>query len=157
MRPIGVIQTPFKARQGIPIQPAHAGDTKGRVVVYPEYADGLKDIGGFSHINLIYYFHLACETGEVKLLRKPFLDDAEHGIFAIRHYARPNPIGLSAVRLLGVDANVLEVEGIDVVDGTPLLDIKPYVPGFRAPGPVRTGWLEGGKKTANQVHPHDDE
>ncbi|MBN1288532.1 MAG: tRNA (N6-threonylcarbamoyladenosine(37)-N6)-methyltransferase TrmO [Actinobacteria bacterium] len=142
MKPVGIIHSPFKKTEGIPIQPAFADKAKGQVVVYSEYEEGLKDIDGFSHIKLIYYFHLAGGPEDVQLTRKPFLDGEPHGIFAIRHFARPNPIGISVVKLLKVDGNVLEVENIDVLDGTPLLDIKPYVPGFRAPGRVRIGWLK---------------
>lgn len=142
MKAIGVIHSPFKDKKDMPIQPAYAGKAKGQVVVYSEYEEGLKDIDGFSHIKLVYYFHLADSGKDIKLRRKPFMDKEAHGIFAIRHFSRPNPIGISVVKLIGVDGNVLEVEGIDVVDGTPLLDIKPYVPGFRAPGRVKIGWLK---------------
>jgi tRNA-Thr(GGU) m(6)t(6)A37 methyltransferase TsaA len=110
------------------------------VELFDEYISGLKDIDLFSHIELIYYFHLA---GEPVMVREPFLDEKPHGILAMRHPDRPNKIGISVVKLLSVSGGVLEVEGIDVVDGTPLLDIKPHVPGFRSPGELKLGWLEG--------------
>ncbi|MBN2169507.1 MAG: tRNA (N6-threonylcarbamoyladenosine(37)-N6)-methyltransferase TrmO [Actinobacteria bacterium] len=142
MKAIGIIHSPFKNPKDMPIQPAYAGKAKGQVLVYSEYEEGLKDIDGFSHIKLIYYFHLAGNEKEVQLRRRPYLDSEAHGIFAIRHFSRPNPIGVSVVKLKSVEGNVLNVEGIDVIDGTPLLDIKPYVPGFRAPGRIRIGWLK---------------
>jgi tRNA-Thr(GGU) m(6)t(6)A37 methyltransferase TsaA len=111
--------------------------------VFPEYVEGLKDLDGFSHVELVYFFHRASELGTVEMVRKPFLDSEPRGIIAIRHPVRPNPIGLSVVRLISVSGNILEVEGIDVLDGTPLLDIKPYIPAFHAPGDLRLGWTEG--------------
>jgi len=123
-RPIGVIHTPFKEPQGTPIQPTAAEGVEGRVEVFSEFADGLKDIEGFSHIILLYHFHL-CR--EVKLRVKPFLDDEFRGVFATRAPCRPNPIGFSVVRLLEVRKNILRVCDVDIIDGTPLLDIKPYV------------------------------
>lgn len=108
--------------------------------VFPEYAPGLSDLEGFSHVILIYHFHLASAP---RLRVRPFMDGREHGVFATRAPARPNPIGLSVVRLLKVEGNVLYVADVDIVDGTPLLDIKPYVPQFDSAQNVRIGWLEG--------------
>lgn len=139
LKEIGIIRSPFESQRETPIQPALSDGAQGSVEVFPEYAEGLKDLDGFSHIELIYYFDRA---GEPEMLRRPFLDGEPHGIFAMRHFNRPNPIGMSTVRLLSVEGNILRVEGIDVVDGTPLLDIKPFVPDFRSPGEVRVGWLE---------------
>ena len=139
-KPIGIIRTPFKEPKGVPIQPSAAKGVKGRVEIFPEYSLGLKDIEGFSHIILIYHFHLA-KPG--KLIVKPFLDNEEHGVFATRAPSRPNPIGISVVRLLHVENNILYVEDVDIVDGTPLLDIKPYVPEFDVRRVERIGWLEG--------------
>jgi tRNA-Thr(GGU) m(6)t(6)A37 methyltransferase TsaA len=136
MRPIGVIHTPFTDTSQTPIQ-SSISDTKGQVEVYPEFADGLQDVEGFSHVHLMYVFH--CSAGYA-LRVKPFLDDHERGLFATRHPCRPNPIGLSVVRLLSRYGNALEVEGVDMFDGTPLLDIKPYVPDFDIREEVRTGW-----------------
>lgn len=138
-KPIGIIRTPFKEPQGTPIQPTGGEGIEGIVEVYPEYQSGLKDIGGFSHLILIYHFHL---IKDYSLKAKPFMDDKEHGIFAIRGPARPNPIGLSVVRLIQVEGNLLHIQDLDIIDGTPLLDIKPYVPRFDGRTNVRTGWLE---------------
>ncbi|GEM_PF-246907 len=138
-RPIGIIHTPFKEPRGVPIQPKYAKGIRGTVEVFPEYAEGLQDIEGFSHIILIYHFHLA-KRKSLKVV--PFLDTKPRGIFATRAPRRPNPIGVSVVRLLKVEGNILHVENVDIVDGTPLLDIKPYVPEFDAAENVRIGWLE---------------
>lgn len=136
MRPIGIIHSPFTDKSQTPIQ-ASRSQAKGVVEVYPEYAEGLQDLEGFSHIFLLYAFH---ESSGYALLVKPFLDDRLRGLFATRYPARPNPIGLSAVRLVTRKGNILEVEGVDVLDGTPLLDIKPYVPDFDVRTDSRTGW-----------------
>jgi tRNA (adenine37-N6)-methyltransferase len=136
MRPIGVIHSPFTEKTKTPIQPTRSQAT-GQVEVWPEYAEGLQDIEGLSHIILLYVFH---RSEEVSLLVKPFLDDQEHGLFATRYPFRPNPIGLSIVRLRSRQDNILEIEGVDVLDGTPLLDIKPYVPDFDVQTDVRVGW-----------------
>jgi len=138
-RIIGVIHSPFKEPKGVPIQPSAAKGVRGTVEVFPEYSPGLKDLEGFSHIILIYHFHLA-KPG--KLLVRPYMDEDEHGVFATRAPSRPNPIGLSIVRLISVEGNVLHIEDVDIVDGTPLLDIKPYVPEFDIRTVERTGWLE---------------
>jgi len=139
-RVIGIIHSPFKNPKGTPIQPKGAQGAEGIVEVFPEYTQGLKDLEGFSHIILIYHFHLVRQT---KLLVKPYMDNCEHGIFATRAPPRPNPIGLSVVRLTKIEGNKLYVKNIDVVDGTPLLDIKPYVPEFDTPlEEVKIGWLK---------------
>ncbi len=137
--PIGVIHSPFKEPRGVPIQPAAARGVRGTVEVFSEYVEGLKDLDGFSHIILIYHFHLARKKS---LLVTPFLDNEQNGVFATRAPSRPNPIGLSVVRLLKVEGSILEVENVDIVDGTPLLDIKPYVPEFDHFKVERCGWLE---------------
>jgi len=136
-RPIGVIHTPHTEKEKTPIQGCFARDCKGSVEVFPEYAEGLKDIEGFSHLILLYHFH---EAGGCQLLAKPFLDKETKGIFAIRYYTRPNPIGLSIVRLNGVNGNILDISEVDMLDGTPLLDIKPYIPEFDIREGVRDGW-----------------
>jgi tRNA-Thr(GGU) m(6)t(6)A37 methyltransferase TsaA len=135
---IGVVHSPFKTTQGMPIQPAGASGVEGTVDVFEEFAAGLKDLDGFSHIILIYHFHGA--TG-FKLLVKPFLDEAPHGVFATRAPNRPNPIGISVVRLIRVEGRTLHIENVDILDGTPLLDIKPYVPEFDEHHADRIGWL----------------
>lgn len=136
--PIGVIRTPFREPQGTPIQPPAARGVEGQVIVYPDYVEGLTDLDGFSHLILVYHFH---RCGPARLSVRPYMDDREHGVFATRAPARPNPIGISVVRLLGVEGNVLHVADVDIVDGTPLLDIKPYVPQFDAAKDIRLGWL----------------
>ncbi|MBU7004494.1 MAG: tRNA (N6-threonylcarbamoyladenosine(37)-N6)-methyltransferase TrmO [Theionarchaea archaeon] len=138
--PIGSIRTPFDDIEGMPIQPGGAADILGRVEVKPEYMEGLKDLEGFSHIILIYQFH---RSRGFSLQVHPFLDDEARGVFSTRAPRRPNPIGFSVVELTRVDGWILHVRGIDVLDGTPLLDIKPYVPDFDTPRATRIGWLEG--------------
>lgn len=138
IRPIGVIRTPFEDAEGMPIQPSGAEGIRGTVEVLPEFEEGLKDLGGFSHVTLIYYFHRAKEH---RLVVTPFMDSTPRGVFATRAPTRPNPIGLSTVRLMAVRGNVLTIEGVDMLDGTPLLDIKPYVPEFDEQADIRIGWL----------------
>jgi tRNA-Thr(GGU) m(6)t(6)A37 methyltransferase TsaA len=136
-RPIGVIRTPFLDIAGMPIQSAAATPTSGHVDLLPCLVDGLQDIEQFSHLALLWYMHRAPEES---LTVVPFLDDRKHGIFATRAPARPNPIGLSVVRLVGVEGTRLHIQDLDMVDGTPLLDIKPYVPAFDDRAPARVGW-----------------
>jgi tRNA-Thr(GGU) m(6)t(6)A37 methyltransferase TsaA len=138
-KPIGVIHSPFKEPRGTPIQPAGAKGTNGIVEIFPEYTEGLKDIEGFSHIILLYHFHL---SKRATLLAKPYTDNEAHGVFAMRGPSRPNPIGISVVCLVKVEGNMLRVRGMDIVDGTPLLDIKPYVPEVDTREVERIGWLE---------------
>ena len=138
-KPIGVIHSPFKEAKGTPIQPRAAKDIDGTVEVFPEYAEGLKDVEGFSHIILIYHFHLSKKS---TLKVKPYMDNESHGVFAMRGPSRPNPIGISAVRLLRIEENILHIQDVDIVDGTPLLDVKPYVPEFDTREATKTGWLE---------------
>ena len=141
LSPIGVIRTPFTSLEGMPIQPGGAHDVLGRVELRPEFAPGLADLDGFSHVYLLYWFH-QCPSG-CALSVTPFLDDTPRGLFATRAPRRPNPLGLSLVEVVSVVGNILTVRGADVLDGTPLLDIKPYAPAFDAPlCPVRSGWLE---------------
>ena len=141
-RPIGVIHSPFTDIEGMPIQPTGAAGIRGTVEVFPEFAEGLKDLEGFSHIILLYHFH---RVQGAKLVATPFMDSQPHGVFATRAPKRPNPIGLSIVRLLSIEKNVLHIENVDILDGTPLLDIKPYVPEFDQPRVDRVGWLEQSK------------
>jgi len=138
MHPIGVIHTPFTEKQETPIQ-ASRSHAVGMVDVFPEFAAGLKDIEGFSHIILLYAFH---DSSGYSLVVRPFLDDQEHGLFATRYPYRPNPIGISVVRLLLHQERTLTIEGVDVLNGTPLLDIKPYLPEFDLRTDSRTGWYE---------------
>jgi len=138
-KPIGVIHSPFKEPKGTPIQPAGAKGTKGTVEIFSEYAEGLRDIEGFSHIILLYHFHLS--KGATSIV-KPFMDNETHGVFAMRGPSRPNPIGISIVRLVRVEGNVLHIQDVDILNGTPLLDIKPYIPEFDIREVERIGWLE---------------
>jgi tRNA-Thr(GGU) m(6)t(6)A37 methyltransferase TsaA len=139
MRTIGVIRSPYTELAGMPIQPPGAAGVTGSVELLPAYADGLRDLDGFSHIILLYVFD---RSVGYELAVVPFLDGKRRGVFATRAPRRPNPIGMSVVRLDRIQGRILHVEGVDVLDGTPLLDIKPYVPAFDAPASCRTGWLE---------------
>jgi tRNA-Thr(GGU) m(6)t(6)A37 methyltransferase TsaA len=139
-RPVGIVHSPLKEASGAPIQSFVARDIEGVVEVLPQYVEGLRDIEGFSHLILIYHFHLSSKSS---LIVRPHLDDGTHGVFATRAPARPNPIGISVVRLVRVDGTRLYVTGLDILDGTPVLDIKPYVPQFDATGTERIGWLRG--------------
>lgn len=139
-KPIGIIHSLFKEPKGTPIQPSGEKGIEGSIEIFPEYEKGLKDIEGLSRIILLYHFHL---SKTASLISKPFMDNTPHGIFAIRSPSRPNPIGISIVRLIKVKNNILYVQNLDIVDGTPLLDIKPYIPKFDKPEVIRIGWLEG--------------
>lgn len=143
--PIGIIHSPFTGISNMPIQPAGAGKTRGNLELFPEYAAGLRDLDGFSHLILIYHFHRA---GEGTLTVTPFLDTARRGVFATRAPTRPNPIGLSTVKLIAVDGPVITVEQIDILDGTPLLDLKPYIPEFDTVATTKHGWIEEARKRA---------
>ncbi len=147
-KPIGVIHSPFKDVQGMPIQPTGAMGIAGTIEIEPGYCDGLKDIEGFSHIVLIYHFHL---SDGYSLLVKPFMDDSLRGVFSTRAPRRPNPVGISIVRLVKVEGSTLHIENVDIVDGTPLLDIKPYVPEFDVQKNVRIGWLSDKADKANEI------
>jgi tRNA (adenine37-N6)-methyltransferase len=137
--PIGIIHSPHGSPEGTPIQPVFSKGEKGSVEIFPDYRAGLADLEGFSHIHLIYFMH---RIKGFSLTCTPFLDTREHGIFATRSPRRPNPIGMSVVELLGIDGCTLTIGGVDIVDGTPLLDIKPYVPDFDVRQQVKTGWYE---------------
>ncbi len=138
-KPIGTIHSSFKEPEGTPIQPAGAKGINGTVEVFPEYAEGLKDVEGFSHIILIFHFHL---SRRAPLKVKPYMDNEMRGVFATRSPSRPNPIGISVVRLIGIEDNILHIQDVDIVNGTPLLDIKPHVPEFDMREVVKVGWLE---------------
>jgi tRNA-Thr(GGU) m(6)t(6)A37 methyltransferase TsaA len=139
LKPVGIIHTPHKRHDKAPIQPVFARGIKGTVTVDDEYADGLLDLDGFSHIYLVYFFD---RVKAIKLRVCPYLQDRPHGVFATRAPCRPNPIGFSVVRLLSVDGATLHVEDVDMLDGSPLLDIKPYVARFDTRSDVRSGWQE---------------
>lgn len=139
--PIGVIHTPFTQAEGTPIQPVAPGaDVEAMVEVFPEYAEGLTGLEGFSHITLLFHLH---RSGKPSLTVKPFLDDQLRGVFATRAPSRPNGLGLSVVRLTRVEGRFLHVREIDILDGAPLLDIKPYAPVFDIRPEASSGWLAG--------------
>jgi tRNA-Thr(GGU) m(6)t(6)A37 methyltransferase TsaA len=140
--PIGIIHTPFKETKGTPIQPPAAKGAKGYIEIFNEFSKGLKDLDGFSHIYVIFYFH---KSEGYKLTVTPYLDNSTHGVFATRAPRRPNQIGISIVKLISVEQNKIFIEDVDIVDGTPLLDIKPYVPLFDTRENVKTGWINKSK------------
>ncbi len=137
MHAIGCIRTPYQSKQDCPIQPLYTSGVEGRVEVAEQYAEGLKDIETFSHLYLLYLFDRA---DEISLVRATFLDDTPRGIYASRHPCRPNGIGMSIVKLVRREGNVLVVEGADMLDNTPLLDIKPYIPKYDAIPNASAGW-----------------
>lgn len=144
---IGTIHTPFVQREGMPIQPPGAGGVKGTIDILPQYHEGLKDLDGFSHIILLYFFH---RSEGYNLQPIPFMDTQPRGLFSTRAPRRPNPIGLSVVELESIENGTLHVKNVDMLDETPLLDIKPYVPHFDPKGPVRCGWVEHPGKTVSE-------
>lgn len=152
MTPIGTIHTPFTEPTGMPIQPSGAANVNGTVEVFDPYQAGLNDLNGFSHVMLLYVFH---RSEGYKLQVIPFMDTKPRGLFATRAPKRPNPIGLSIVQLERIDGGTLYIRNADMLDGTPLLDIKPYVPEFDSPGQVRTGWLKYARKTVNRKKSDD--
>jgi len=139
VKPIGVIHSPFRDAAGTPIQPSLASGAQGHVELFPEFEDGLKDLDGFERIWLLYWFDRASKA---KLKVIPYKDDTQRGLFATRAPCRPNPIGLSCVKLLGVEGCKLTVADVDILDGTPLLDIKPYSPKFDHFEVTKSGWLD---------------
>ena len=145
---IGVIHTPFAEQKGTPIQGIMAPEAEGTVEVFPEFQDGLRDLDGFSHIVLIYQFH---HMGKGQLLVKPYLDTVERGIFATRSPRRPNPLGMTTVRLQRVDGNLLHVSGVDMLEGTPLIDIKPYLGDFDHHRPDKIGWYGATERRGQRV------
>jgi tRNA-Thr(GGU) m(6)t(6)A37 methyltransferase TsaA len=151
-RPIGIIHSPFKQPKGVPIQPRAAEGVKGTVELFDEFKEGLTDLDGFSHVILIYHFHLS-EGFSLKV--KPFLDDTLRGLFATRAPRRPNSIGISVVPLERIDGSTLYISNVDIVDGTPLLDIKPYVPEFDRETDIRVGWLTGKSGLAQKTRSDD--
>ena len=147
-KPIGVIHSEHVDQEKTPIQPIYASGCKGRVEIFPEYVEGLRDIEDFSHIYLVYHLH---RCGPQKLVVKPFLQDTEHGVFATRKNCRPNAIGLSIVELESRQGNILHVNNVDILDGTPLLDIKPYTRRFDHIETSRNGWQDSvDEKTARK-------
>lgn len=138
-KPIGYVRSPHTDPKLTPIQPCYSDEAEGLIEILNEYEEGLMDIEGFSHIIVIYYFNQARPT---MLKVKPLLEDKEHGVFATRHPSRPNPIGISILRLLKRDGPMLHVSGVDMLDGTPVLDIKPYVKRFDFVEAYANGWQD---------------
>lgn len=145
--PIGIIHSPFKNLEGMPIQPGGATGIKGRIDLLPQFETGLKDLDGFSHLIILYHFH---RSAEYKLQVTPFLDTVPRGLFATRAPSRPNSIGLSVVKLQEIQRISLLVEDIDILNNTPLLDIKPYIPAFDEHTDFRMGWLENSSKNVKE-------
>ena len=137
--PIGVIRSPFRDLVSMPIQPASAASAPGTIEIFAPFVEGLKDLDGFSHLILLCHLH---EVKGTSLTVTPFLDSVPRGIFATRAPARPNPIGLSVVKLIRIEGPILHIEDLDVLNGTPLLDLKPYVPEFDQRPDAKIGWLE---------------
>jgi len=152
LKPIGIIRTPFKEQKGTPIQPKRGKGIEGTIEIFQEYVEGLSDLDGFSHIYLIFHLHL---SDGYKLKVVPYLDNTERGVFATRAPRRPNPIGLSVVKLNRIEGSILYIEDLDILDGTPLLDIKPYVHNFDEPQEYRIGWLEGKANRADDENADD--
>ena len=142
-KPIGIIHSPYKKMKGTPIQSSAAKEIEGTIEIFPEYVEGLSDLDGFSHIQLLFYFHL---SKKFKLKVKPYMDDHSRGVFATRAPSRPNSIGLSIVNLIKIEGNILYIKNMDMIEGTPLLDIKPYVSKFDDANVKKIGWLE------NKIH-----
>jgi len=152
LTPIGTIHSPFKDIEDMPIQPTGAAGVRGTVEIYEKFRPGLEDLDGFSHIILLYHFHRS-RSYELKVV--PFLDTEQRGLFATRAPRRPNPIGLSVVELESMKDGILHIRNVDILDGTPLLDIKPHVPAFDGPDGVRVGWLEKAGKTVRSKKSDD--
>lgn len=142
---IGTIHTPFDTLENMPIQPKGAKDITGHIELLPEYSAGIQDLDGFSHIYLIYQFHKATRT---ELLVTPFMDTVKRGVYSTRSPIRPNHIGLSLVQVVSVDKNIVNIQGVDVLNGTPLLDIKPFIPAFDQVSDAKSGWM---KSSENDV------
>ena len=146
-RPIGTIHSPFKTLEGMPIQPTGAKGVKGTVDVLPEYHPALQDLDGFSHIYLLYHFH---RSRGFKLKVTPFLDTQPRGLFSTRAPVRPNPIGLSVVQLININGGTLHIQNVDILDGTPLLDVKPYIPEFDQQNNIKTGWFDPARQGVSE-------
>ena len=149
--PIGIVHSPFIELKEMPIQPTGGTSALGTVEIFPEFSDGLKDLEGFSHIILLYHLH---EVRRIDLTVTPFLGSEKRGVFATRAPTRPNPIGISIVQLVRIDGNRLHLGNVDILDGTPVLDIKPYVPDFDKRETNRIGWLVG--RSRNVRHTKSD-
>lgn len=152
-KPIGIIHTPHVTKENMPIQPLGAKGVKARVELNTKYADGLMDLEGFSHAILLYHLH---ESNGYDLHTKPFMDDVKHGVFATRAPRRPNAIGMSTVKILGINGNILHVEDVDILNGTPLIDIKPFFSKFDNRLEAASGWLDEKWQEKNMTFKSDD-
>ena len=150
--PIGIINSPFKSKADMPIQSKGAKGIRGTITVKREFEEGLEDLAGFSHIYLIYHFH---KSNRYALKTTPFLDKEPRGVFSTRAPQRPNPIGISVVKLISVKGNILEIENTDILDGTPILDIKPYIPDFDIHQVEKTGWIANKTGNINNIKSDD--
>jgi tRNA-Thr(GGU) m(6)t(6)A37 methyltransferase TsaA len=144
IKPIGIVHSPFKSAEGTPIQPG-GSNAFGEIEIFDEYLEGLTDLDGFSHIIVLFHFH---KIEQEKLIVKPYMDTVTHGVFATRSPARPNRIGLSILKLEKITGNRLSVRNLDMLDETPIIDIKPFVPSMDYCEVEKTGWLE------KNVHKH---
>lgn len=140
LKPIGVVHSPFVERKGTARQAVGTMDLTATIELYPEYVEGLKDLDGFSHIVVLFYLHLMNQT---QLTACPPWDDSPRGVFSTCSPYRPNHIGVSVVKLEGIECNILRIRGVDMVEGSPVLDIKPYIPDLYPVEGVRAGWIEG--------------
>lgn len=145
---IGVVHSPYKTVENMPVQTSASKDVEAEIEIFEQYKEGISDLEGFSHIYVIFFLNMVREP---KLKVIPFLDTVERGIFATRSPARPNPVGLSLVELVSVNENILKIRGVDMLDGTPVIDIKPYVPDFEICENVRKGWFEGNTYKAEKI------
>ena len=145
---IGTIFSPFKTTENMPIQSKGAKGIKGKIILNEEFILGLNDLGGFSHIILLYYFH---KSIGFELETKPFLDNLKRGVFSTRAPKRPNGIGMSVVKLLNIDKNIINIENVDILDGTPLLDIKPYISDFDIHNVEKSGWTKNKTLNLNSI------
>ena len=152
-KPIGIVKSAYKSKSGVPIQGVFDPESRGVVEIFEEYEEGLRDIEGFSHIILIYVFH---RSEGYDLICRPYMEDKEHGVFAIRAPRRPNPIGLSVVRLMKREGRLLHLSEVDMLDGTPVLDIKPFAPRFDNREDVRVGWMTESFRDAGHRKVSDD-
>jgi len=151
-KPIGILNTSFEKLDDMPIQPGFTNDSHGTALIFPEFREGLKDLVGFSHIYLIYHLHMVSQH---KMVVIPFLDKVPRGLFSTRAPLRPNPIGISVVRLHGIEDNILHLEGMDMLNGTPLLDIKPYISDFDCFPDSVNGWYGAAAKKASETRSDD--
>ena len=149
--PIGIVHSPFRFPEGTPIQAAIAKDIQARIEIFPEYRNGITDLDGFSHVIILFHMHLAKSKS---LFVTPFLDSEPHGVFATRSPGRPNPIGFSVVELEKIENDILFVKGVDILDGSLVLDIKPYIPQFDVFETTKKGWIE--KNAHKMVDQKDD-